>query len=114
MRQHIRQAISLTGINSELFGRNIPQIEKIHVMFRGALAIGTLKEWMPTYQGSNLTLDMHNRYFTKSSFVSHKTPVLFDGNVDPDGYLAEMQRDLKFIHTDDNVVEYFGVGVDER
>lgn len=61
--------------------------------------------WQPSVFEGHLALDCANRYFASTTFVDHSQRIPFKPLVDPEGVLHDLE-DNKFIHTDDNEVEY--------
>ncbi|KAK7027424.1 hypothetical protein VNI00_015260 [Paramarasmius palmivorus] len=103
--KHVQQRILLTGFNSPAFTNAIEGLTRIVGHLRSSV-----REYKPfTVSGSTggyQTLDVYNRYFTSKRFATDEQHISFSKDIDPNGILEELRGD-SFVHTADNVVEYY-------
>ena len=75
-------------------------------------ALGSqLRDWSPSYDGSDLALTFGNRYLTKENEKGLDQVVDISKHVDPFHVLSPLLR-LE-VHTPDNVVEYWEKRVED-
>ena len=75
-------------------------------------ALGSqLRDWSPSYDGSDLALTFGNRYLTKENEKGLDQVVDISKHVDPFHVLSPLLR-LE-VHTTDNVVEYWEKRVED-
>jgi len=112
----MRQAVSLTGLDSTSFTSSIESIYAIEEIF--SRQIGE-KKMVPWKNGTYLewdTIYASNRYFTSLRNHPNLRSVAFDKLVDPDGTLeaiASVSGDTR-AHCADNVVEYYELAEDRK
>ncbi|KAF9553069.1 hypothetical protein CPC08DRAFT_767817 [Agrocybe pediades] len=107
-RPHIRQAVTITGIDSADFDSCISKIESIYMSFYNVLPSGSMEGWYPGWFNKFATISAQTRYFDRSS--PGAPPIVsvgFTNAEDPYGVLADMEGD-DFVHGEDNVVDYRG------
>ncbi|KAF9470181.1 hypothetical protein BDN70DRAFT_902321 [Pholiota conissans] len=106
-RPHLRQAVTITGLQTPVFTAAIEAIEKIQLAFVNAFPADMVDQWQPSFFKDVYALDTHSRYFTKTHLVPNQEKCPFDHATDPEGILASMQ-DETLIHIADNHVDYLG------
>lgn len=119
-RLYARQAVTLTGLSSDIFQKAITNLREILTTITGHFPDDSVNHWEPaTYEG-HLALDIHTRYFTSRRNAPNETSLPFMKGVDPDGILA-LARKQDLIHGPDNQVQYLKMitsdnmeGKDER
>jgi hypothetical protein len=103
--KHVQQRVLLTGLNTENFAAAIQGLARIDSILRQAIREDTPRAITNTVDGF-VTIDFANRYFTSKKFAKEEHHVAFTKDVDPKGILAGLRGDA-FVHTVDNVVEYY-------
>ena len=108
LAQSARQAVTLTGLGSDLFDKAVTNCAKIHDLFRECLPEGKLLPWRTDTSDGHIVLHMHSRYFTHKRYANLHDVQEFEPGVDVDGQLKELQG-FNFVHTSDNVVQYLAM-----
>ncbi|KAF9470570.1 hypothetical protein BDN70DRAFT_902002 [Pholiota conissans] len=106
IRPHLRQAITITGLGSDLFDNYVQNMEHIYLTFSNHFPDGKLDKWEPAMYQGVMAFDAHARYFTQKHFVPSSESIPFHSTVDPDGNLESM-RGEDMVHAADNEVDYF-------
>jgi len=106
--KHLRQSLTLTGLNAPTFQKVSENIAAIHELcgrfigkdsLQDLTAIGGFEEY--------LAIEMSNRYFTpRRQETLGVIEIPFSADVDPHGLLAK-GAGTAFIHTEDNEVYYY-------
>lgn len=105
-RIFLRQHVTLTGHGAPSFTTAIEQLELLTQDFHRFFEPNAWKGWSPTTHDQNPTLDANSRFYTQPRSVPGAVDVPFTKDEDPRGFL-EGGKDNNFIHTIDNVVEYW-------
>ncbi|KAJ2912380.1 hypothetical protein MD484_g8042, partial [Candolleomyces efflorescens] len=101
----LRQFIKLTGFSSPAFDCIQGKICEVVALFSAAIQPGRLLDVVFNgYDGHN-AVDAHTRYFTERRQAPSLAHQAFALDVDPLNVLEEL-RGGKYIHTDENVVQY--------
>ncbi|KAK7049901.1 hypothetical protein VNI00_005331 [Paramarasmius palmivorus] len=103
--KHVQQRLLLTGLNTSTFTNALHGLARVDSMLRQALREESPRAIASTTDGYT-TLDLSNRYFTSKRFANEEHHVGFPNDVDPKGVLANLRGEA-FVHTTDNVVEYY-------
>lgn len=106
--QTAQQAICLSGLGLDFFHQSIINIVGLHGLFERHVPQGKLRAWHPERIDGNLTISAKTRYFTLKRHANVNDTQDFQPWVDEDGFLKDIQGNA-FVHTVDNVVEYFGI-----
>ena len=107
--KYLRQCISLTGLGTPTFEAAVEGILDIYSLFSSHVPRNRLKPstCCDTY-GEFTSVETSNRYFTSikdsGPMVEH---IAFSNEIDPHGILANLATNSNYIHSDDNVVEYY-------
>lgn len=97
----------LTGLSLSKFNNAMASTCAIEDMFQQVIPTGTMDDWAPSSFQGYTTIDISNRYFTLAHLEKQDDEqVPFSTSVDPDRILL-MAMGNKFIHTEDNEVEYY-------
>ena len=102
-----RQAVTLSGLGTDVFDLAVTNSAKIHGLFQEYIPAGKLIPWRADVVNDQLVLHMHSRYFTPRRQANLNDIQEFEPGVDIDGQLKELQGS-NFVHTSDNVVQYLG------
>ena len=101
LRQHAR----LTGLGSESFIENRAVLNNVCTMFEAAVHPTHFDGIEHTLYDGDFAMDTHARYLTERRLAPSLRHIPFTPDVDPQHVLEEA-RDIHFIRTLDNVVEY--------
>ena len=96
----------LTGLSSPKFNDAILSVRAIEDIFRQQAADGSMDTWVPSAFQGHPSIDVGNRYFTPRQHALQDRPISFSPAIDPDNILSEGMGE-EFVHTEDNVVEYY-------
>ncbi|KAK7033687.1 hypothetical protein VNI00_012687 [Paramarasmius palmivorus] len=103
--KHLRQRVTLTGHDTPTFSDAIKGLERIIKLLHYSV-----RDYSPqpltSFTNGYVSLEITNRYFTSKRFANEKDCLDFNNDVDPKGILSDMRGD-SFVHTPDNVVEYY-------
>jgi hypothetical protein len=114
-RNFLRQATTLSGLNSESFSRAVQGIRDIHGQFTRSFSDGCLEEWVPNEFEGHEAIDAANRYFTPRTQAKTDEILPFNRLVDPDEILTTaMRQDDQYTHTIDNEVDYYECTYDKE
>jgi hypothetical protein len=105
-RPYLRQSMMLTGLSSPKFNDAIQSIHAIEDIFRRQVAEGNMELWVPSAFQGHPSIDVGNRYFTPRQHALQDRHISFSPAIDPDNILSEAMGE-EFVHTEDNVVEYY-------
>ncbi|PPQ81191.1 hypothetical protein CVT24_009468 [Panaeolus cyanescens] len=101
----MKQSVKLTGLGLGEYARFQEVINMVHTMFEDTLGKGTVQSVdCKPYEG-HLSFDVGTRYFTDRDDAPTQEHVPFSRDDDPI-FILELLRKDKFIHTEDNVVQY--------
>ncbi|KAJ3503405.1 hypothetical protein NMY22_g18259 [Coprinellus aureogranulatus] len=101
----LRQFVRLTGRNSHEFQENESRLHDIEHMFLRAVAENELEGFNQAMYEGDFALDAHARYLTERRLVPSLPHIPFTADIDPLQVLDDA-RDIHFVRTADNVVEY--------
>ena len=101
----LRQYVRLTGLASQGFNENQGTLERIGTMFAEAVGEDELEGFTHALYEGDFAMDAHTRYFTERRLVPSLRHIPFPPDIDPH-HVLEAARDIHFIRTADNVVEY--------
>lgn len=112
----MRQAITMIGFDSKSFADSIKGIYEIEDIFSRQVGEDKMVLWK---NGTYLewdTIYASNRYFTSTRNHSNIQPVAFNKLVDPHGTLGALSllSGGKWVHSADNVVEYYQLAEDGK
>lgn len=113
-RLFMRQSVMLTGLSSSTFDEALDSVCTIQDMFRQYMIDGTMEDWAPSIFQEHSSIDVGNRYFTPHQNALLHRQISFDPVVDPDNILTAAMADGKFVHVEDNQVEYYEAYRDNR
>lgn len=100
----IRQSITLDGMGTQSFSNALHTTRLLHEIFDRTFEENRLEQWT----NSEDTLETSNRFLTPKNDAPDSKHVAFGKYVDPKGVLESMLGEGSgFVHTGDNVVEYF-------
>jgi hypothetical protein len=102
----LRQAIQLTGLDTNKFKAALEGITAIHSTFTKYMRSEKLQDWAPDIFRNWTAVGAGNRYFSTGAIAASADAVSFNHLVDPDGVLGSVNSD-KYRHTIDNEVGYF-------
>jgi hypothetical protein len=68
---------------------------------------GTMEEWAPSIFQEHSSIDVGNWYFTPHQNALLHRQISFNLEIDPDNILMAAMADGKFVHVEDNQVEYY-------
>ncbi|KAJ8694208.1 hypothetical protein PTI98_009135 [Pleurotus ostreatus] len=105
-RIFLRQHVSLTGHGAPSFTAAVEKLTLLTQDFDRFLEPKAWTGWTPTIEDKCCTLDANNWFYTLARSVPGAVDITFVKTTDPRGYL-ERAKDNDFIHTADNVVEYY-------
>ena len=106
-RLFMRQSVVLTGLSLSMFDEALDSVHAIQDMFRQHMMNGTMEDWTPSIFQEHSSIDISNRYFTPHQNAMLDRQISFDPVVDPDNILSVAMADGKFVHVEDNQVEYY-------
>lgn len=101
----LRQYVRLTGAGSEVFQHNEPCLHAVEGLFLGVAGDEGLEGITHALYEGDLAIDAHARYLTERRLVPSLRHIPFPVEIDPH-HALEDARDIHFIRTPDNVVEY--------
>jgi hypothetical protein len=84
----------------------VDNIITIHSAFSRHFAENALVPWQPAQFGEYPAIDVSNRYFTPKRDAQLSTSITMSEDIDPNHALTILLGN-DFVHTSDNVVEYF-------
>ena len=108
LRQHVR----LTGLDSQNFLQNRDTLDVVNAMFRDATPGEPLEVVTYAQYEGDFAMDTHTRYLTERRLAPGVRHIPFPPEIDPH-HVLEDARDIHFIRTGDNVVEYGVLRPDE-
>ena len=79
----------------------------IEDIFQQQAGIGNMEAWYPSSFQGHPSVDVSNRYFTPSQHAIQEPRISFSPAIDPDNILAQAMGEEEFVHTEDNIVEYY-------
>jgi hypothetical protein len=112
----MKQAVSLTGLDSTSFANSIQSIDAVEDIFSRQVGESKMVPWKNgTYLDWD-TIYASNQYFTSVRNYPNIRPVAFDKLVDPDGTLEALASlsGVSRVHSLDNVVEYYELSEDGK
>lgn len=95
----------LTGLDSENFLQNKERLDLINSIFREAVGGSPFEGIAHAQYEGDLAIDTHTRYLTERRLVPGERHIPFPPDIDPQ-HVLEDARDIHFIRTGDNIVEY--------
>ncbi|KAG5649496.1 hypothetical protein H0H81_003471, partial [Sphagnurus paluster] len=98
---------TIAGLGTDTFRQSITTATEIYGAFNCYFQEGIMNSWSEALNVATGALTISNRYLTATEDTSSLEHIPFDKAVDPKGYLSEIVKRSHYIHTDDNVVEYF-------
>ncbi|EAU82157.2 hypothetical protein CC1G_11347 [Coprinopsis cinerea okayama7 len=104
-RPHMRQAVTLGGLGSTEFEKQITALETVYLQFYQHLPEGSLVPMEATTVSGHSALDVSCRYFTHRNAANGQGQEIISPLVDPDGVLTSL-CDSEFLYTADNMVDY--------
>ncbi|KAJ3718493.1 hypothetical protein C8R42DRAFT_740877 [Lentinula raphanica] len=111
-KQHLRQSVTLSGINSARFMEDMEHIMDVVALF--ARHVPGIQQTGITQVGEKTVIEVGNRIFTPKHEAPAMRPVEVDRLVDENGYIAQVNRvDSGFVYGDENVVYYGEEKTDE-
>jgi len=110
----MRQSVMLTGLSLSTFDEALDSVYAIQDMFRQHMINETMEDWAPSIFHEHSSIDVSNRYFTPHQNAMLDCQISFDPAVDPDNILSAAMADGKFVHVEDNQVEYYEACKDNR
>ena len=112
-RLFMRQAVRLTGLSTDAFGKATTACETMHSKVSAYFPEGSLNCWQSTLYEGHVAIDFNARYFTLRKHSPNEQNLPFSDGVDPHGFLAKLRKhDL--LHGTDNKVEYLKWLGDEK
>ncbi|KDQ25911.1 hypothetical protein PLEOSDRAFT_1014007, partial [Pleurotus ostreatus PC15] len=105
-RIFLRQHVSLTGHRAPSFAAAAEKLTLLTQDFDRFLEPKAWTGWTPTIEDKCCTMDANNRFYTLARSVPGAMDITFAKTTDSRGYL-ERAKDNDFIHTANNVVEYY-------
>lgn len=103
--RYLRQSVTITGLGTDAFTDAINAGRDIHRLFDRWFPEGKLEDWVS--DTSTCEISAANRYFTpKDEVPPGECHVAFGKQADPQGILEDMAKE-GYVHTEDNVVQYF-------
>ncbi|KAK7016390.1 hypothetical protein VNI00_018916 [Paramarasmius palmivorus] len=103
--KHVQQRVLLTGINTPMFADAIQGLARVDGVLRQAIREEHPRTLAGETEGYS-TVEVANRYFTSKKVAREEHHVGFTKEVDPKGILDDLRGEA-FVHTEDNVVEYY-------
>ena len=101
------QSVMLTGLSLSMFNKALDLVHAIQDMFQQHMMNRTMEDWAPSVFQEHSSIDVSNWYFTphQNAMLDHQ--ISFDPVVDPNNILSAAMADGKFVHVEDNQVEYY-------
>lgn len=91
-------------MGTQSFGEALFTLQQLHQVLDRNFEENKLEQWT----NPNETLEISNRFLTPKKDAADSGSVAFGKDVDPKGVLESMLKEGEgFVHTEDNVVEYF-------
>ncbi|KAK7037367.1 hypothetical protein VNI00_011117 [Paramarasmius palmivorus] len=103
--RHVQQRVLLTGLDSPTFAEAMQGLARIDGVLRQAIREDHPRALLGETEGYT-TVEIANRYFTSKKVTREEHHVNFTKEVDPKGILNDLRGEA-FVHTQDNVVEYY-------
>ncbi|KAF6751808.1 hypothetical protein DFP72DRAFT_1070846 [Ephemerocybe angulata] len=106
--EHVRylgQFVRLTGLGSHTFEESQDRLREIFEEFRRTEGVDTLEGFEFGLYEEQYCIALHTRYLTDRRNVPGQRHIDFPADVDPE-HALEDARDIQFIRTVDNVVQY--------
>lgn len=110
-RPYLKQSVSLTALGGECFQNAVESIEEIHRLFARNFPQDALEAWSPGQFEVFHTIDTANRFYTHRSIANATEIIPFSSNIDPHSLLKNRITE-KYVHTTENVVEYYEKATD--
>lgn len=106
--------MALEGIGSTLFQDAMASIGHLCELFDRSFEEKQLEKWSNQHAVGEEILEASNRYLTpKKDVPGGLASIPFGRDIDPKGILEDMLEDGEgFVHTEDNIVEYFQQKID--
>ena len=103
----MRQGVTITGLQSFTFNKNIYTVAEVHALFSRAVGVDKLEECqvITAYKGMS-ALELSNRYFTPRKNMVEDDELILSADIDPYGYLAKAAG-TTLCYTEENAVLYF-------
>ncbi|KAF9489045.1 hypothetical protein BDN71DRAFT_1435668 [Pleurotus eryngii] len=120
--RHLRQGITVTGLDSKHFNQIIANVKHIHTMFswytpKGKLKtppdfIGSYKHLTDKVKAKYTTISASNCFFTPKKQAADYEEVTIGEEIDPHRVLSNVDT-KKWVYTEDNKVDYYTIGVNK-
>jgi hypothetical protein len=101
------QSVMLTGLSSPIFDEVLESVHAIQDMFRQYMTDGAMEDWTPSLYQEHSSINVSNWYFTLHQNAMLDRQISFESVIDPDNILSAAMADGKFVHVEDNRVEYY-------
>ena len=107
--EYLRQGITLGGLRSLTFQRAVSATYDIYSMFEREFEEGELDslDIVKDIEGFGPTIELSNRILTPKAEVGDMEPIELGRGIDPHGVLKGAITQGKFIHGEDNRVDYY-------
>ncbi|KAK7021325.1 hypothetical protein VNI00_017427 [Paramarasmius palmivorus] len=103
--RHAQQRITVTGLDTPAFNTAVHGLASVENFLRLNVRDESISQIGTTINGHHV-IDISNRYFTGRRYADGTDREELSVEVDPNGFLAELQGE-HFIHTSENRVEYY-------
>jgi hypothetical protein len=103
----LRQSVTLTGFNNDIFAKCLESISAVDVLFLGKFSTLETTPWSKETYIDYDAITFSNRYFTDVTKHSYLQGVPFTKEEDPAGKLSALKRESGFLHCEENNVKYF-------
>lgn len=111
---YARQHAMLSGLGAPVFKEAVDGLVELTQQFGSFFEPGEWTGWTPpTTHDGFLALEANCRYFTPVRHTIGGVDIPFQKTVDPQQHL-ERSKDVNFIHTGNNVVEFYQANADKE
>lgn len=114
----MRQGITLTGLGTPTFGCALEAVQEIYELFDRVFEEGQLEldSCVMVEEGTHApgTLHVSNRYLTPKRDAMGMVGIPLGQGVDPQGCLAPILQEGRFVHGEDNEVRYYKSFINEN
>ncbi|TFK51926.1 hypothetical protein OE88DRAFT_1612848, partial [Heliocybe sulcata] len=104
-KQYLAQSITISGLSAEIFSKALKGITVIHRHMSRFFKDGAMQAWAPSDLQGHPAINIKSRYFSSTRDLGNPSSIPFDKRLDPNGILTNLVDD-KWVHTQDNVVDY--------
>lgn len=103
----MKQSVKISGLGVEPFADALRGIQELQSVLATQVDRAAMAPYVVLTDSGYGILEAGNRYFSSSQEAQGQPPVPLGNHIDPVGILATVKTDIKGVHIQDNVVEYY-------